>query len=106
MVCERPRFWRWLVQVLVGAVRALPGVLVRAIRVVPEMVRAIRKPRIVVAIRDPFYEFFIGLMALVVVVTLQVTPGLTLTMRIVLALFCLPLFLLAAHGIYRAGGDC
>lgn len=105
-MCERSGFWRWLVQVSVGAVRETPRELVSAIRAVPEMVGAIRKPRIVVAIRDPFYEFFIGLMALVVVVTLQVTPGLTLTMRIVLALFCLPSFLLVMHGVYRAWGDC
>lgn len=103
---ERPPFWRWLVQVSVGAVRGMPGALVWAIRSMPGMVRAIRKLNITEAIRNPFYEFFTGMIALVVVISLLPASGLTLDTRIVLALFCLPSFLLVMHGLYRAEGDC
>jgi len=106
-VCERPPFWRWLVQVSVGAVRALPRELVGAVRAVPGMVRRIRMPRIMVAIRDPFYEFFIGIIALFLFpMSSLITPDLTLGTRIFLSLLSLPSFLLVMHSIYRTWWDC
>ncbi len=106
-MCERPGFWRWLVQVSVGAVRGVPRELVGVVRAMPEMFRSIRKPRITVAIRNPFYEFFTGLMALIAFPMISVVASdLALGTRIVLALLSLPSFLLIMHGVYRAWGDC
>ncbi len=105
-MCERPGFWRWLVQGLVGAVRGTSRGLIWVIRTVPRavpgLVRAIRKLNIREAIRrNPFYEFYTGMLGLVVVVSsIPEVSGLILAP---LSLFS---FLLVMHGLYRAEGDC
>lgn len=106
VVCERPGFWRWMIRASVGAVRAMPRELVGAVRAVPGMVRGIRMPRIREAIREPFCEFYTGMMAIVVILTLQTASDLTLTTRLIIALLIIPSFLLAMHGTYRKWGDC
>jgi len=106
-VCEKPPFWRWMIRVSVIALKELPRFLVGAVKAVPGMVREIRMPRITAAIRDPFYEFFIGIMALFVFpMSSIITPDLTLNTRIVLALVSLPSFVLVMHSIYRTWWDC
>lgn len=102
-MCERLGFWQWLAQVSVEAVRAVPGVLVGTVRAVPEVARAI--PRLVMTtfwIRNPFYEFFTGMMVLVIVLALLPAPDLTLDVRIVSALLSIPSFLLVMHTVYRS----
>ncbi len=109
-MCEKPGsgFWRWLPQVTINIVKALPRELVWLVRMIlGRMVNAIRPSRIMSTIREPFYEFFIGIMALFMFPMWSIAaPDLTLTTRIVFALLSLPSFLLAMHGTYRAWGDC
>lgn len=112
-MCERPGFWRWLPQITIRIVRSLPRELVGVIRAVSGgMVRAIRPSRIMVTIREPFYEFFIGIMALffspmiVLLDSVSSDPCLTSTTRITVALLIIPSFLLMMHGTYRAWWDC
>ena len=106
-MCERPGFWRWTIRVSATALRGLPQGLVWVVKAVPGMVRAIRMPKVKAAIRDPFYEFFMGIMALLMFpMWSMLASDLTLDARIVLALLSLPSFLLVMHGLYRSGGNC
>lgn len=102
-MCEGSSFWRWLAQVSVMGIRGAPRALVGTVKAVPGIVRAIKKPEITVAIRDPFNAFIIGLMALGASLMIPlITPDLTLTTRVGVALLSLPSFLLMMHAFYRA----
>ncbi len=112
-VCERPPFWRWFTQITIRIVRSLPRELVWLVRMVlGRMVSAIRPSRVMSTIREPFYEFFIGIMALffvpmiVLLDSVASDPYLTSTMKIIVTFLIIPSFLLMMHGTYRAWWDC
>lgn len=82
-MCEKPPFWRWLPQVSIWAVRKVSG-----------------------EIRDPFFEFLIGLIATALFPLSAVCVfDLTFTTRVALVLLAIPSFLIMMHGIYRKE-DC
>ena len=107
-MCERPGFWRWLVHVSAMALRGLPRFMGEVVRAVPGVVKeTLRMPMITASLRDPFYEFFTGIMALGIFPIWSIFGNaLTLDMRIVMALLSIPSFLLMMHGLYRSGDDC
>lgn len=107
-MCEKSGFWRWLPPITIRIVRSLPRELVWVIRAVSGgMVRDLRPSRVMAAIRDPFCEFIIGMMALFTFpMVLALTPDLNLITKIFLVLLSIPSFLLMMHGTYRRWVDC
>lgn len=85
-MCERPPFRRWLLQILVEKIRAIPG--------------------LIGIIRDPAVESLIGLVALFIFLFLALFDLMTSTIRVIMALCTIPSFIIVMHGIYRVEGDC